>query len=134
MILPSRLTIAAVTATVILLPVSVWSSWNWGVAHRMHATLDAEVNTPVTGMRFKYAACEAERGNLEAQVERQNRAVLDIKAESDRRTEAANRAVAEARRAQQTAEARAQSIRNQQPRPGESLCQAADRVIVEAVS
>ncbi|MFC5373984.1 hypothetical protein ACFPIF_15580 [Brevundimonas faecalis] len=134
MILPSRLTIAACAATAILLPVSIWTSWNWGVANRLHSQLDAEVNTPKTGMRFKYAACEAERGNLEARIERQNRAVQDLKAESDRRTAAADRAIAEARRAQQTAEARSRAIRNQQPRPGEGLCEAADRIIVEAVS
>lgn len=134
MILPSRLTIAACAATVILLPVSIWTSWNWGVSNRLHSQLDAEVNTPVTGMRFKYAACEAERGNLTAQVERQNRAMSDLKAESDRRTEAANKAIADARRAQQSAEARVRTLRSQQPRPGESQCEAADRIIVEAAS
>lgn len=134
MILPSRLAIAASVAVAILLPVSIWTSWNWGVSHRLHAKLDAEVNTPVTGLRFRHAQCEAERGNLEAQLERQNRAVQDMQAESDRRTAAANRALDEARRAKQASDARARSILTSRLNAGETPCDAANRLIVEAVS
>lgn len=136
---PSRLTIAAVVGCAVLLPVAVWTSWNLGlanagkvVAENAHKKLDAEVNAPGTGLRFQYAACTAERGNLQAASEAQNAAVSAMKAESDRRAAEAAKAVTEARQKQRTAEARARALLSQTPRPGESLCEAADRIILEA--
>lgn len=137
---PSRLTIAAVAGCAVLLPAAVWSSWQWGLANagkvtaeRAHKKLDAEVNTPGTGLRFQLAQCVAERGNLKAASEAQNAAVSAMKAEADRRASQAAQAVSAARQKQRTAEARARALLAQSPRPGESLCEAADRIIQEAV-
>lgn len=103
------------------------------VAERQFNRLDREVNTPGTGMRFQLAKCEAERGSLESQLEAQNKAVQALQAESAQRTAAAQQAVSVARQAQKNAEARARDILRQQPRQGESLCEAADRLILERV-
>lgn len=138
--LPSRLTIAALAGCAILLPLAIGTSWSLGVANagkvtaeRAHKKLDDEVNTPVTGLRFQYAQCTAERGNLKAAAEAQNAAVSAMKAEADRRARQAAQAVSAARQKQRTAEARARALLTQSPRPGESLCEAADRIIMESV-
>lgn len=138
-LLPSRLTIAALAGCAILLPLAIGTAWSLGVANRDKATierahkkLDAEVNAPGVGLRFQYAACTAERGNLQAASDAQNAAVSAMKAESDRRAAEAAKAVTEARQKQRTAEARARALLSQTPRPGESLCAAADRIILEA--
>lgn len=141
MILPSRTTLALAGIVAVCLPLSVCASLKAGEANRdkasierAHKKLDAEVNAPGTGLRFQYAACTAERGNLQAASEAQNAAVSAMMAESDRRAAEAARAVSEARQKQRTAEARARALLSQAPRPGESLCEAADRIILEAVA
>ena len=138
MILPSRTTLALAGIVAVCLPLSVCASLKAGEANRdkaaierAHKKLDAEVNAPGTGLRFQYAACTAERGNLQAASEAQNAAVSAMKAEGDRRASQAAQAVSEARQRQRTAEARARALLSQQPRPGETLCQAADRIILE---
>ena len=55
-----------------------------------------------------------------------------MRAEADRRASQAAQAVSEARQKQRAAEARARALLSQAPRPGESLCEAADRIILEA--
>lgn len=139
MIFPSRLTIILAAVTALTLPLSVCSAFNAGKANREKAaaqqslkTLDAEVNTPGTGLRFRLSQCVSELGNLQSTVEAQNEAVSAMKAESDRRAAEAAKAVTEARQRQRTAEARARALLSQAPRPGESLCAAADRIILEA--
>lgn len=139
MILPSRTTLTLALIVAACLPLSVCASWQWGNANRdkaaierAHKKLDDEVNTPGTGLRFQYAACTAERGNLQAASEAQNAAVSAMKAEADRRAAQAAQAVSVARQRQRTAEARARAQLAQAPRPGEGLCEAADRIILEA--
>jgi len=137
---PSRLTVAAVAGCAVLLPAAVFASWQWGLANaekvsaeRAHKRLDDEVNAPVTGLRFQYAQCLSDRGNLQAATEAQSAAVDAMKAEADRRADQAAQAVSAARQRQRAAEARARALMAQAPRPGETLCEAADRIILEAV-
>lgn len=139
MILPSRTTLILAGIVAVCLPLSVCASLKAGEANRdkaaierAHKRLDDEVNTPVTGLRFQLARCQAERGNLQAASEAQNAAVSAMKAEADRRASQAAQAVAGARQKQRTAEARARALLSQFPRQGESLCEAADRIILEA--
>lgn len=132
--MPGRDTLIAGAASllaVVFIGLSVWLGLSAGIAQRERDRLHAEINTPQTGYRDRLSACQASRANLEAQVESQSRAVDALRTEGEARTAAARQAVAAAEQRRRAAEVRIRSLLNEQPRAGEGVCEAADRLILE---
>lgn len=83
--------------------------------------------------RVDLGTCRGNVSTLQDALGVQNRAVQAIKAESDARTAAANKALSEARKSALAARKSADAILAARVKPGETSCEAADRVILEAV-
>lgn len=132
--MPGRDTIWAGVATlaaVVFLVGCVWLGFEAGSAKRQAAKLDAEINTPQTGLRDRLATCKSTVGNLEAGIDMQNRTVEALRLEGEERTAAALKAVADAERGRRVAEGRVRALLRERPRDGEGVCAAADRLILE---
>lgn len=137
-LLPSRLTVILAVVALIAVPVSVVSSYQWGVRNRDAVRelkradgLDKELNAPIVGVRAQLTACSIELGNAKTAVEAQNQAVDALKAEADARDARAREAVSAAQNRARTAERRVQALLQSSPREGETPCVAAERVIRE---
>ena len=137
-LLPSRLTVILAVVALIAVPVSVVSSYQWGVRNRDAVreqkradTLDKAINEPVVGLRDRLSACTVDLGNATTAIGRQNAAVEAMKAEADARDARAREAVSAAQNRARAAERRVQALLQSSPREGETPCVAAERVIRE---
>ncbi len=102
-----------------------------GARDREAALRDA-IDRPSTGWRARLVAAQSDVRTCGDAVTRQNAAFAQWKAESDKRNAAAAAALATARAAMRTAQARAGSILNRPPPRGvTALYHAADALIVE---
>jgi len=137
-LLPSRLTVILAVVALIAVPVSVVSSYQWGVRNRDAVreqkradTLDKAINEPVVGLRDRLSACTVDLGNATTAIGRQNEAVDALKAEADARDARAREAVSAAQNRARTAERRVQALLQSSPNEGETPCVAAERLIRE---
>lgn len=127
-----KLIIAAlVLGATVLVVAAITLGWQAGQAKKRADALDAAINAPVVGYRDRLTTCQNSRASLEQTVAEQNKAVDALEAEAKSRTDAANKALADARAGQRAAEGRVRTLLREQPRTGESQCEAADRLILE---
>lgn len=137
-LLPGRWTLIASIFVAILLPLAIWTSYGWGVAHndRVRETaranaLDTEINDQETGLKVRVARCEFDLKGKNADLEKQTQMVSNWKVEADR-ARARGQAAVDAARARN----RALELELLSPRPsarleGETACEAADRMLLE---
>lgn len=137
---PSRLTVAAVIGCAILIPAAVVASWGWGVAHRDAVReggradeLYGQIHDKGTGYADRLTTCGVNLASVGAVVERQSKAVDQLKADADAATARAQASVREAQTRARTAERQVQALMAEQPREGEGRCEAAYRLIQETV-
>lgn len=139
-LLPSRFAVAAAAGCAIFIPAAIFAAYGWGVAHhdRVQAEaraveLDAAINAPGVGFKDRLTLCAANLAGAQAAVVRQNAAVDAMAAAALERTRQAQAAVDAAQARARDAQRQAQVLISQQPQPGESRCDAADRLILEQV-
>ena len=137
-IITSRLGLGVITAGLIV--TSVFLSYGWGVANRDRIReegrangLHAEIYDPGTGYKDRLTMCGASLAGTQAALANQNKAVDQLKAESDAALARSNAAVKAAQATATAAQQRAQALLFEQPRTGETRCEAADRLILEQV-
>lgn len=137
---PSRLTVAAVLGCVVFIPLAVTTSYQWGVTHRDMVReeqrangLWSDINAPNVGYKDRLTRCGANLAGAQASLARQNQAVDDLKAASDAAADRAQAAVDAAQARARAAQQQAQALLLETPRPGETRCDAADRLILEQV-
>lgn len=136
--LTSRIGLGALC--VLLIAASVTASYQWGVTHRDMVReeqrangLWSDINAPNVGYKDRLTMCGANLAGAQSALARQNQAVDDLKAASDAAAERAQAAVDAAQARATAAQQRAQQLLLETPRPGESRCEAADRLILEQV-
>lgn len=134
----SRLSLGIICGVLIL--ASVTASYQWGVTHRDLVKeeqrgdgLYAEINTEGTGYKDRLTMCGANLAGAQASLARQNQAVDDLKAASDAAAVRAQAAVDAAQARTRAAQQQTQILLLETPRPGETRCEAADRLILEQV-
>ena len=139
-LLPSRAAMVAGIGCAIFIPLAVVASYQWGVTHRdlvkeeqRASELHDAIHAEGTGYAARLTTCGANLAGASAALSRQNAEVARLKTEADDATARAQAAVADAQARARSAEQRAQSLLTQQPRDGESRCEAADRLILEHV-
>lgn len=127
-----KLIIAALAlGAVILVAAAITLGWQAGQARKRADALDHAINAPVVGYKDQLTTCRNSRLSLEQTVAEQNKAVETLEAEAKARTDAAKKALADARAGQRAAEGRVRTLLREQPRAGETQCEAADRLILE---
>lgn len=136
--LTSRLGLSIICGALILL--SVVASYNWGLTHRDMVReqqradgLHAEIYDPGTGYKDRVTLCAAALAGTQGALDRQNKAVDEMAAAMIAQTEKAQAAVDAAQARALTAQQRANALLFEQPRPGETRCDAADRLILENI-
>ncbi len=139
-LLPSRAAMVAGIGCAIFIPLAVVASYQWGVTHRdlvkeeQRATeLYDAIHAEGVGYAARLTTCVASLGGAKAALDRQNGEVARLKTEADAATARAQAAIVDAQTRARAAEQRAQSLLTQQPRDGETRCEAADRLILEHV-
>lgn len=139
-LLSGRWTLIASGLVAVLIPLTIWTAYGWGVAHHDRVReigraneLDLQINTPATGFRDRLAACQVSRIGLEAGITEQNRAVQEMSEQAARLEADAARRIAAAQDKARQAERRSQSILTRQPAAGVDRCQAADDLILEVI-
>lgn len=100
-------------------------------AAREKAKADRAINDPVTGWRARLNQCQANVKTLDGAVKAQNAAVAAWKAESAQRSEAAAKAVTEARKATVAANQRIGAL--MAAKSGADQCKSAEALIMESV-
>jgi hypothetical protein len=125
--------VGAAALCAVFLSTTIWLFFAEANVKRDRDRLDAEIETPITGFRDRLATCQAQSRNLEGAITFQSEQVAAWKAEADR-------IKAEGAQATKAAQDRARSFERQlvgarraQPKPGETICEAADRTIMERV-
>jgi len=101
---------------------------NWSLEKDVKR-LDGEVRTAQADL----ATCKAERGQLEQDVKTQTAAVDAWKAEADRVRTAGELATRQAQARARSLEVQLLGARRATVQPGETVCEAADRLILERV-
>lgn len=137
---PSRFAMAAGIGCAVFIPLAVVASYQWGVTHRdlvqekqRASELHDAIHAEGTGYAARLTTCGANLAGASAALSRQNGEVARLKTDADAATARAQAAVGDALARARSAEQRAQSLLIQQPRDGESRCEAADRLILEHV-
>lgn len=137
---PSRLTMAAGIGCAVFIPLAIFSSYRWGVTHHdlvqeqgRSAELHAQINAPGIGYKDRLTMAHANLAGAQAALATQNKAVDALKAASDAAAVRAQAAVDAAQARATQAQQRAQQLLLETPRPGETRCDAADRLILEQV-
>lgn len=92
--------------------------------------LEAEIQVAQNDL----AICQGNTANLTAGIERQNAAVATLEAEGRVRDERGKAALAAVRRENEALAAATRAVIDFQPRPGEDICVAADRMIRESAN
>jgi hypothetical protein len=101
---------------------------NWSLEKDVKR-LDGEVRTAQADL----ATCKAERGQFEQDVKTQSDAVDQWKAEADRVRQAGELATRQAQARARSLEVQLLGARRATVQPGETVCEAADRLILERV-
>lgn len=134
----SRLGLGIICGVLIL--ASVTASYQWGQTHRDMVReeqraygLEAEINAPGVGYKDRLTLCVSNLAGAQKALETQNEAVDELRAAGDAAKARAQAAVDAAQARAAAAQQRAQSLLSEQPRPGETRCEAADRLILEQV-
>ena len=137
-LITSRLGLGIICGLLIL--ASVTASYQWGVTHRdmvreEHRAngLWLDINAPNIGYKDRLTMCGANLAGAQSALARQNQAVDDLKAASDAAAARAQVAVDAAQARATAVQQRAQALLLETPRPGETRCEAADRLILEQV-
>ena len=137
-VITSRLGLGIICGVLIL--AFVTASYQWGVTHRDMVReeqrangLWSDINAPDVGYKDRLTMCDANLAGAQSALDRQNQAVDDLKAASDAAADRAQAAVDAAQARATAAQVRAQSLLLETPRPGETRCEAADRLILEQV-
>ncbi len=137
-VITSRLGLGIICGVLIL--VSVTASYQWSVTHRdmireeqRADALWGDINAPSVGYKDRLTMCGASLAGTQAALATQNKAVDQLKAESDAALARSNVAVKAAQATATAAQQRAQALLVEQPRTGETRCEAADRLILEQV-
>lgn len=139
-LLPSRFAMAAAIACVIFIPLAVFASYGWGLSHRDLVReegrangLHAEIYDPATGYRDRLTTCAHNLSGATTALTHQNGEVDRLMREGDAASARAQAAIRVAQDQARAAERQVQSLLTQQPRDGESRCDAAYRLIQEYV-
>lgn len=134
----SRLGLAIICGGLVLL--SATASYQWGVTHRdlvevegARSELYDQIHAAGVGYKDRLTMSRANLAGAQAALATQNKAVDDLKAASDAAAVRAQAAVDAAQARATVAQQRAQQLLLEQPRPGETRCEAADRLILEQV-
>lgn len=134
----SRLGLGIICGVLIL--ASVTASYQWGVTHRDMVReeqrangLWSDINAPNVGYKDRLTMCGASLAGTQAALATQNKAVDQLKSEGDAMLARSNAAVKAAHATATAAQQRAQALLFEQPRTGETRCEAADRLILEQV-
>ena len=137
-VITSRLGLGIICGVLIL--TSVTASYQWRVTHRDMVReeqrangLWSDINAPNVGYKDRLTICDASLAAAQSALARQNQAVDDLKAASDAAADRAQAAVDAAQARATAAQQRAQQLLLETPRPGETRCEAADRLILEQV-
>lgn len=137
---PSRLTMAAGIGCAIFIPLAVFSSYRWGVTHHdlvqeqdRADELYAQINAPNIGYKDRLTMARANLAGAQSALARQSQAIDDMKAATDAAADRAQAAVDAAQARATAAQQLAQQLLFETPRPGETRCEAADRLILEQV-
>ena len=137
-LITSRLGLGIICGVLIL--ASVTASYQWGVTHRDMVReeqrangLWSDINAPNVGYKDRLTMCGASLAGTQSALATQNKAVDQLKAESDAALARSNAAVKAAQATATAAQQRAQALLGEQPRTGETRCEAADRLILEQV-
>ena len=137
-LITSRLGLGIICGLLIL--ASVTASYQWGVTHRDMVReeqrangLWSDINAPNVGYKDRLTMCGANLAGTQAALATQNKAVDQLKAESAAALARSNAAVKAAQATATAAQQRAQALLFEQPRSGETRCEAADRLILEQV-
>lgn len=137
-VITSRLGLGIICGVLIL--ASAIASFQWSVTHRDMVreqqradALWADINAPNVGYKDRLTMCGASLAGTQAALANQNKAVDQLKAESDAALARSNAAVKAAQATATAAQQRAQALLFEQPRTGETRCEAADRLILEQV-
>lgn len=125
--------IASATLCGVFALTSAFLFFNGEGLRRERNALVADIETPVTGFRDRLAACRATAQTLEGQVQYQSERVREWQAEADRVKAEGERATLAAQAKARDLERQLVGARRAQPLPGETVCQAADRLIMERV-
>lgn len=136
MILPSRLTIAAIAGCAILVPLSIGLSWNLGLQHRDKVAAQKArdgFQTELVSTRDQLTTCKGSRLGLQAGLDEQNAALARLRKEAAAAQARAAQAVAAAQARAAAASADAERWRSFQPQEGESRCDAAFRLHQESL-
>ena len=134
----SRLGLGVICGALIL--ASVTASYQWGQTHRdlvreeqRADELDDDINAPGVGYKDRLTLCVSNLAGAKTALETQNKAVDELRVAGDAAKVRAQAAVDAAQARAAAAQQRAQSLLSEQPRPGETRCEAADRLILEQV-
>ena len=137
-VITSRLGLGIICVALIL--ASVTASYPWGVTHRDMVReeqrangLWSDIKAPNVGDKDRLTMCGANLAGAQSALANQNKAVDQLKAESDAALARSNAAVKAAQATATAAQQRAQALLFEQPRTGETRCEAADRLILEQV-
>lgn len=139
-LLPSRLAVISAVGCLIFVPLAVFTAYGWGVSNRDRIReeqradgLYDQIHAAGVGYKDRLTMSQANLAGAQAALATQNRAVDDLKAASDAAAVRAQAAVDAAQARATVAQQRAQQLLLEQPRPGETRCEAADRLILEQV-
>jgi len=119
----------------VLLIAAVTASWTAGVANRdrvqaqaQAAKLDNDINNPDTGYVARLTQCRSSLAGAEISINTQNEAIDRLKRESEETTARAQASVRVAQDRARAAERKTQTILQERPRAGETVCEAAWRL------
>lgn len=139
-LLPSRLAVISAVGCLIFIPLAVFTAYGWGVSNRDRIReeqradgLYDQIHAAGVGYKDRLTMSQANLAGAQAALATQNKAVDDLKAASDAAAVRAQAAVDAAQARATAAQQRAQQLLLEQPRPGETRCEAADRLILEQV-
>lgn len=139
-LLPSRLAVISAVGCLIFIPLAVFTAYGWGVSNRDRIReeqradgLYDQIHAAGVGYKDRLTMSHANLAGAQAALATQNKAVDDLKAASDAAAVRAQVAVDAAQARATVAQQRAQQLLLEQPRPGETRCEAADRLILEQV-
>lgn len=139
-LLPSRLAVISAVGCLIFVPLAVFTAYGWGLSNRDRIReeqradgLYDQIHAAGVGYKDRLTMSQANLAGAQAALATQNKAVDDLKAASDAAAVRAQAAVDAAQARATVAQQRAQQLLLEQPRPGETRCEAADRLILEQV-
>lgn len=125
--------IGAAALCAVFLSTTIWLFFAEGAVRKDRDRLNDEIEAPTTGFRDRLAQCQAQSRNLEGAITFQSEQVRAWKAEADRIKAEGEQATRAAQDRARTLERQLVGARRAIPNPGETVCEAADRIILERV-